>query len=56
MHIAFGHVLGMKTRGDGNTNELNEFLNEFVKNFNNANKTNVRSADTNNKLQYEEIS
>jgi len=33
--------------------ELNQYLNEFVNNFN---KENVRSADTNNKLQYEEIS
>ncbi|HAY32728.1 MAG TPA: glycosyltransferase family 4 protein [Ignavibacteria bacterium] len=33
--------------------ELNRYLNEFVNNFN---KENVRSADTNNKLQYEEIS
>jgi arginyl-tRNA synthetase len=28
LHIAFGHVLGMKTRGDGKTIELNEFLDE----------------------------
>ncbi len=27
-HIAFGHVLGMKTRGDGKSIELNEFLDE----------------------------
>ena len=39
--------------------ELNKFLCEFVENFNYTNKgnnSNVRSADTNNKLQYEEIS
>ncbi|HMO18705.1 MAG TPA: arginine--tRNA ligase [Oligoflexia bacterium] len=27
-HIAFGHVLGMKTRGEGQAIELNEFLDE----------------------------
>lgn len=28
VHVAFGHVLGMKTRGDGKSIELNEFLDE----------------------------
>lgn len=28
IHLAFGHVLGMKTRGDGKAIELNEFLDE----------------------------
>ena len=28
VHLAFGHVLGMKTRGDGQTIELNDFLDE----------------------------
>jgi arginyl-tRNA synthetase len=27
-HVAFGHVLGMKTRGEGTTIELNDFLDE----------------------------
>ena len=29
-HIAFGHVLGMKTRGSGSFIELNEFLDEAI--------------------------
>ena len=28
IHIAFGHVLGMKTRGEGQTIELNDFIDE----------------------------
>lgn len=28
VHVAFGHVLGMKTRGDGQTIELNDFIDE----------------------------
>lgn len=28
IHVAFGHVLGMKTRGEGQAIELNEFLDE----------------------------
>ncbi len=28
LHVAFGHVLGMKTRGEGSAIELNDFLDE----------------------------
>lgn len=29
-HIAFGHVLGMKTRGEGQSIELNDFIDEAI--------------------------
>lgn len=40
-HVGFGHVMGMKTRGDGNFIELNEFLDEAFERSLNAYKEHV---------------
>ena len=40
-HVAFGHVLGMKTRGGGNFIELNEFLDEAIERAREAYRANV---------------